>query len=53
MNTIGGYYDVELEMAINNALAKLEPTLLIGMAVIGGFIVAAVYLAMFTMYGAM
>ena len=53
LNTIAGYYDSELEVAIAAALAKLEPTLLIGLAVIAGFIVISVYMAMFSMYAAM
>ena len=53
LKTIALYYDAELDMAIASALAKLEPTLLIGMAVIAGFIVAAIYMAMFSMYAAM
>ncbi len=47
------YYDAELEMAIADALAKLEPTLLVFMAGVAGFIVVSIYLAMFQMYGAM
>ncbi|MCR5664981.1 MAG: type II secretion system F family protein [Oscillospiraceae bacterium] len=53
MRTIGGYYDAELDDAIARALAKLEPALLIGLAGIAGFIVIAVYMAMFSMYAAM
>ncbi len=53
MNTIAGYYDVELDMAIASALAKLEPALLVGLAGIAGFIVIAIYMAMFSMYAAM
>jgi type IV pilus assembly protein PilC len=53
LKTIAGYYDTELDMAVQSALAKLEPALLIGMAVIAGYIVIAVYIAMFSMYAAM
>ena len=53
LHTIAGYYDAELDMAINSALAKLEPTLLVGLAGIAGFIVVAIYMAMFGMYAAM
>lgn len=53
LRTIAGYYDVELEMATNAALAKLEPALLVGLAGIAGFIVIAIYMAMFGMYAAM
>ena len=53
METIASYYDNELEQAINAAIAKLEPTLLVFMAVVAGFIVIAVYMAMFSMYSVM
>jgi len=53
LRTISGYYDAELETATNSALAKLEPALLIGLALIAGFIVIAIYLAMFSMYSIM
>lgn len=53
LHTIAAYYDAELEMAINDALNKLEPAVLVVIAVVAGYIVLAVYIAMFTMYGAM
>ncbi len=53
LHTIAGYYDAELEMATDAAMKKLEPALLIGLAVIAGFIVIAIYMAMFSMYAAM
>jgi type IV pilus assembly protein PilC len=53
LKTIAGYYDAELDMAIASALAKLEPALLVGLAGIAGFIVIAIYMAMFGMYAAM
>ena len=53
LNTISGYYDNELEMATDAAMKKLEPTLLVGLAVVAGFIVIAIYMAMFSMYSAM
>ena len=53
LHTIAGYYDSELEMAIAAAMRKLEPALLVGLAGIAGFIVIAIYVAMFEMYGAM
>jgi type IV pilus assembly protein PilC len=53
MSTVARYYDSELEEAIRAALAKLEPTLLIFIAVFAGFIVIAIYMAIFSMYGAM
>ena len=53
LNTIAEYYDVELENAINSAISKLEPTLLIVMALIAGYIVIAIYMSIFSMYSAM
>ena len=53
LKTIGTYYDTELDMAVASALAKLEPALLVGIAVVAGFIVIAMYMAMFSMYAVM
>ncbi len=53
LDTIAGYYDVELDMAIASALAKLEPALMIGLALVAGFVVVAIYMAMFSMYAIM
>jgi len=53
LKTISAYYDAELEMAIQNALNKMEPTILVILAAIAGFIVVAVYVAMFNMYSIM
>ena len=53
LRTIGAYYDNELMTATDAAVKKLEPTLLVGLAVVAGFIVIAIYMAMFSMYGAM
>ena len=53
LKTIATYYDAELDMAISSALEKLEPALLVGLAGIAGFIVIAIYMAMFGMYAAM
>ncbi|MBQ8964453.1 MAG: type II secretion system F family protein, partial [Clostridia bacterium] len=47
------YYDTELEQATAEALAKLEPTILVFLAGFAGFIVIAIYMAMFGMYAAM
>ena len=47
------YYDSELEQATAAALAKLEPATLIFMGVVAGYIVVAIYLAMFSMYNGM
>ena len=53
LKTIGLYYDQELEVAIDDAMAKLEPTILVFLAGFAGFIVIAIYMAMFGMYAAM
>ena len=53
LGTIAQYYDAELDMAVDGALKKLEPALLVGLALLAGFIVIAIYLAMFGMYDVM
>lgn len=53
LDTIALYYDAELEMAIAAALAKLEPTILVFLAGIAGFIVIAIYMSIFQMYALM
>ncbi len=53
VGTIAKYYDDELETAIQSVIAKLEPAVLIVLAVVAGFIVVAMYIAMFQLYAAM
>ena len=53
LNTIATYYDAELENAINSAISKLEPALLVVMAAIAGYIVIAIYMSIFSMYSIM
>lgn len=53
LDTIALYYDAELDMAISAALRKLEPTILIFLAVVAGFIVFAIYISIFQMYAIM
>ena len=53
LRTIAGYYDSELDAALTAAMNKLEPAILVGLAVIAGFIVISIYMAMFEMYNAM
>ena len=43
----------ELEQATAEALAKLEPAILCVLALVAGFIVISMYMAMFSMYNAM
>ena len=51
MDTIGTYYDEEAVAASDKALGMLEPLLTIFLGVFVGFILLAVYLPMFNMYG--
>ena len=53
LHTVARFYDAELDQAIQSALAKMEPALLIVLGGVAGFIVLAVYLAMFTLYSSM
>ena len=53
LNTIALYYDAELEVAIQDALAKLEPALLVFLALVAGGIVGTIYMTMFSMYSLM
>ena len=53
LDVVSQYYDTELEQAVTKAIAMLEPALLIFIAVVAGFIVIAIYMAMFTMYEGM
>ena len=50
LKTIGDYYANESDYAMKSALDKLEPTLLILLAIFAGYIVISIYLPMFTMY---
>lgn len=50
LKTIGEYYAGEADYATKSALGKLEPIMLVVLAVFAGFIVIAIYLPMFTMY---
>ncbi|MDO4499990.1 MAG: type II secretion system F family protein [Erysipelotrichaceae bacterium] len=53
LSTIAKYYDSELDQAIADLIKKMEPTLLCFVAVIAGYIVIAIYIAMFSLYSAM
>ena len=53
LSTVAEYYDTELNTTIDAALKKLEPALLVILAVVAGFIVIAMYMAMFSVYNAM
>ena len=51
--TMGAYYDDETDRASQKALSKLEPAILIFIAAFAGYIVIALYLAMFSIYSGM
>jgi type IV pilus assembly protein PilC len=53
LDTVAKYYDNELEQAVAKAIAMLEPSILIFLALIAGFIVISIYMAMFSMYSYM
>lgn len=53
LSTVGTYYIQETDYATQRMLSKLEPTMLIIIAIIAGFIVISIYLPMFTMYNYM
>ncbi len=50
LKTVGDYYTNEANYAMTDAIGKLEPTLLVFLAIFAGFIVLAIYMPMFTMY---
>ena len=51
LDTVAQFYDAELDEATKAALAKLEPAMLIFLAIFAGYIVIAIYTGMFSMYG--
>ena len=51
--TIGDFYDNEASHAMTQAMKKIEPTILIFLAIFSGFIVLAIYMPVFTMYNYM
>ena len=53
LTTIADYYYNEQDHATQQAVSKLEPTIMIFLALFAGFIVLAIYLPMFTMYNLM
>ncbi len=50
MDTVAQFYDNELDEATKSALAKLEPAMLIFIAIFAGYIVIAIYTGIFSMY---
>ena len=53
LDTVARYYDNELEQAVAKAIAMLEPSILVFLAIVAGFIVISIYMAMFSMYNYM
>ena len=53
LEVIGAYYTNESDYAIQKAISKLEPTIMVFLAIFAGFIVISIYLPMFTMYDLM
>lgn len=53
LDTVAKFYDAELDEATKAALAKLEPALLIFIAIFAGYIVIAIYTGLFSMYNNM
>ena len=51
LDTVALFYDAELEEATKAALAKLEPAMLVFIAIFAGYIVIAIYTGMFSIYG--
>lgn len=53
LDTVSAYYTQEADYETQKALSKIEPAMLIVIAVIAGFVVISIYLPMFTMYNYM
>ena len=53
LETVAQFYDAELEEATKSAIAKLEPAMLIFIAIFAGYIVVAIYSGMFSIYDTM
>lgn len=53
LKVIGDFYANEADNATKQAIAKLDPIILIFLAIFAGFIVISIYLPMFTMYNYM
>lgn len=53
LEVIGDFYTSESDTATKDMLARLEPAMLVFLAIFAGFIVIAIYMPMFTMYNMM
>lgn len=53
LDTLGTFYTQETDYETTKFISKLEPTMMIVLAIVAGFIVISIYLPMFTMYNYM
>lgn len=53
LGLMGEHYDEETDRLMQDAVSKLEPAVLVFVALFAGYIVIALYVAMFSMYSAM
>ena len=53
LETISEYFTNEADHATAKAISKLEPAILVILAIFAGFIVISIYLPMFRMYNLM
>ena len=53
LSVMGTFYDNETNRLTQDAVSKLEPAVLVFVALFAGYIVIALYVAMFSMYSAM
>ena len=53
LNKLADYYEEEVEMAVQSLMAAMEPMIIIVLAGIVGFLIAAVMAPMVTMYSAL
>ena len=53
LQVLAAYYDNETDLKTKRAIALLEPSIIVVMAVLVVLILFAVYLPMFSMYGSM
>jgi type IV pilus assembly protein PilC len=53
LTKLADYYDEEVEMAVQSMMAALEPMIIIVLAGVVGFLIAACMAPMVSMYGAL
>ena len=52
LKVLADYYDNEVDVRVKRALSLLEPAIIVALSIFVVFILMAVYLPMFSMYGA-